>query len=419
VEAIASGVPLFRKPRQARAKRTELLLGVILGLMLLGLAVLARGWHIAPRSGQTMLSQIMAASVGRNWAYFTVTVALTVVLALAANTSFASMPVLASLLARDNYLPHVFALRDDRQVLAPGIGALGAMSAVLLIASRGSTLALIPLYAIGVFAGFTLSQAGLVVHWRRARAGRWRYRAAVNATGAAATGVATLVFLVTKFTEGAWVVVLAIPGFVVLFTRVEAYYRRAAKALGLGAVPGPPRAGQTIVVVPVAGVSRLAQRAISEALSISREVIAVTVVADSSGPGSRRARLAREQWARWNPGVPLQVLHTEYASVARPVVAFIDDLREHHDKQIIVLIPVAIPGRLRYRLLHNHLDMILSTALRGRDDVIVARVPVIASLPGQAHSPARAPRHLLTSPPSPRHGRTVSGRPQPASATLT
>ncbi len=379
VEAIANGVPLFRQPRQARAKRTELLLGAILGLMLLGLAVLARRWHIAPRSGQTVLSQIMATAVGRHWAYFTVTFVITIVLALAANTSFGGLPVLASLLARDNYLPHVFALRDDRQVLAPGIWALGIMSALLLIASGGRTLALIPLYAIGVFTGFTLSQAGLVVHWRRSRSRHWRHRAALNGTGAVATGVATLVFLVTKFSEGAWVVVLAIPGFIVLFNRVEAYYRRMAEVLGLGTVPDPPQAGQTVVIVPVAGVSRLAQRAISEAVSISREVIAVTVVADSSGPGSRRSRRLREQWARWNPGVPLQILETEYASVARPLVAFIDALREREHKQVVVLIPVIIPDRLRYRLLHNHLDMILGTALRGRDDVIVARVPLLLS----------------------------------------
>lgn len=132
----------------------------------------------------------------------------------------------------------------------------------------------------------------------------------------------------------------------------------------------------TVVIVPDAGVSRLAQRAISEAVSISREVIAVTVVAGSSGPGSRRARLLREQWARRDPGVPLQVLHTGYASAARPVVAFIDDLRERERKQVTVLIPVIIPDLLRYRRLHNHLDLILSTELRGRDDVIVARVPL-------------------------------------------
>ena len=169
VEAIANGVPLFKEPRAARAKHTELLLGGILGVMLLGLAVLADRWHVGPRSGQTVLSQIIADAIGRGWAYYAMSLTITLVLALAANTSFGGLPVLASLLSRDNYLPHLFGLRDDRQVFASGIWALAILAGALLIAVDGNTLALIPLYAIGVFTGFTLSQAGLVVHWRRTR----------------------------------------------------------------------------------------------------------------------------------------------------------------------------------------------------------------------------------------------------------
>ena len=167
VEAIANGVPLFKRPRVRRAKRTELLLGVILGAMLLGLAVLASRWHIGPRSGQTVLSQIMAMAVGRHWAYYVMSLTITIVLALAANTSFGGLPVLASLLSQHHYLPHLFSLRDDRQVFASGVWTLAGLSAALLVAVAGNTLALIPLFAIGVFTGFTLSQTGLVVHWRR------------------------------------------------------------------------------------------------------------------------------------------------------------------------------------------------------------------------------------------------------------
>jgi amino acid transporter len=171
VEAIANGVPQFKEPRVRRAKRTEMLLGTILGVMLLGLAVLADRWHIGPPSGQTVLSQIMATAVGRNWAYYVTSLTITLVLALAANTSFGGLPVLASLLAKDHYLPHLFSLRDDRQVFAPGIWTLSILSGVLLIAVRGNVLTLIPLFAIGVFTGFTLSQSGLVVHWWRTRPG--------------------------------------------------------------------------------------------------------------------------------------------------------------------------------------------------------------------------------------------------------
>jgi amino acid transporter len=376
VEAIANGVPLFRQPRTVRAKRTELMLGGILGTMLLGLAVLARRWNIGPRSGQTALSQIMAIAVGRHWAYYLVSLTITLVLALAANTSFGGLPVLASLLARDNYLPHLFSLRGDRQVFANGIWALAILSGALLVAVGGNTLTLIPLFAIGVFTGFTLSQAGLVVHWWRARPPRWRHRAAINGLGAIVTAVATAVFLATKFTEGAWVVVLAVPAFIALFVRIHAYYDRSARAIELGHVPGKPQAKRTVVVIPVTGLSRLTQYAIGEALSISQEVVAVNVVLDDADQSAEQAGDLQEQWARWNPGVPLRVLSTEFSSVAGPIARFIDELRERYDGQIVVLIPVVLPDRLRYSFLHNHLDLVLTSALRTRADVVVARVPM-------------------------------------------
>ncbi len=374
VEAIANGVPLFKEPRAVRAKRTELLLGLILGTMLLGLAELARRWHIGPRSGQTVLSQIMATAVGRHWAYYLVSLTITLVLALAANTSFGGLPVLASLLARDNYLPHLFALRDDRQVFSNGIWALAVMSAALLIAVGGNTNTLIPLFAIGVFIGFTLSQSGLVVHWWRTRPPRWRRRAALNGLGAVVTATATIVFLISKFTEGAWVVVIAIPSFIFLFLRIHAYYDRAAVELGLGMVPAKPHGKRTVVIVPVTQRSRLAEHAISEALSLSHEVIAVTVMFDTGDQRAQDARRLQEEWAEWDPGVPLRVLETEFASVVDPIVTFIDDMEKAHDQQIVVLIPVVLPNRLRYRFLHNQIDRVLSAALQTRTDVVVARV---------------------------------------------
>jgi hypothetical protein len=376
VEAIANGVPLFREPRTTRAKRTEVLLGVILGAMLLGLAVLAKRWEIGPRSGQTVLSQIMAMSVGRGWAYYIISITITVVLALAANTSFGGLPVLASLVARDNYLPHLFTIRGDRQTFGNGILALTLMAGALLIAVRGNTNDLIPLFAIGVFIGFTLSQAGLVVHWWRERPARWRRRAMINGFGAVITAIATVVFLVSKFTEGAWVVVIAIPAFILLFLRIHAYYERAAKELRYDEDPGRPAPKRTIVVVPVNRISRLTEHALSEAESLGQEVIAVTVILEGDDQ-SDRAEHFFDHWNRWNCGIPLKVLHTEYASVTQPIVAFIDELREEHpDEQLVVLIPVVRPDKFRYRILHNQLDLVLSAALRGRDDVVVARVTV-------------------------------------------
>ena len=158
--------------------------------------------------------------------------------------------------------------------------------------------------------------------------------------------------------------------------RIHAYYARAGRALGFGRVPGKPRARSTLVVVPVSRISRVTRHAISEALSISKNVVAVSVVLDDPDQGDPRARELEEGWARWNPGVPLTILRTEYASVAAPIVAFIDEIRRRHHDQIVVLIPVVVPAQLRYQLLHNHVDLVLTAALRGRSDVVVARVPM-------------------------------------------
>ncbi|HTT87444.1 MAG TPA: APC family permease, partial [Acidimicrobiales bacterium] len=373
VEAIANGVPLFKAPQTVRAKRTELLLGLILAVMLLGLAVLARRFHVQPRPSQTALSQIMAEAVGRHWAYYVVSIAITVVLALAANTSFGGLPVLTSLLARDNYLPHFFAVRDGRLVFGNGVWTLAVFSGLLLVAVNGNTQTLIPMFAIGVFIGFTLAQGGLVVHWRRTRERAWPRRAAINGLGAAVTAVATVVFLITKFLGGAWVLVVAIPLLLLLFTRIETYYDRVARALGLGRVPSPPEKKHTIVVVPVTSVSRLTQHALSEAKSLGDDVLAVTVVFDGVTAGVDTSSV-EDQWRRWRPGVKLRVLHTRYASVVGPVVRLVDQLRGEDDRQVVVLIPVLIPDRLRYRLLHNQIDLALAAELHRRPDVVVARV---------------------------------------------
>jgi amino acid transporter len=381
VEAIANGVPVFKEPRVKRAQRTEVLLGTILGVMLLGLAVLADRWHIGPRSGQTVLSQIMAMAVGRHWAFYIESLTITLVLALAANTSFGGLPILASLLARDHYLPHAFAQRGDRQVFFHGIWVLAGLSALLLIAVKGNTLTLIPLFAIGVFTGFTLSQSGLVVHWRRRRPPGWLRRAIVNGTGAVITAVATLVFLFTKFTEGAWVVVIAVPLFILLFQRVHVYYRRAGQILELGQTQPRPAGKRTQVIVPVTAVSRLTEHALDEALSLGQEVIAVYVLLGSDDEAEQEECELEREWAQWDPGVPLKVLRTDYSSVVEPLVAFIDGERQRHRDQIVVLIPVVVPDRLRYRILHNQIDLVLSQALKSRTDLVVAR----AKMPLDVH----------------------------------
>jgi amino acid transporter len=391
VEAIANGVPLFRQPRQKRAKQTELLLGVLLGVMLLGLAVLVDKFHVGPRSGQTVLSQLMANSVGRGWLYYVVSLAITVVLGLAANTSFGGLPVLASLLARDNYLPHAFALRGDRLVFTKGIWALSIVAGLLLVIVSGNTNSLIPLFAIGVFIGFTLAQTGMVMHWRSERPPHWKRKAALNGTGAVVTAVATVVFLVSKFTEGAWVVVVAIPVIILLFHRIHAYYERLGTVLGIGSVPPAPHTGRVRVIVPVSGVTRLTSYVISEALSITDDVIALAVT--FSDEVEREAELERA-WRAWDCGVRLITLRSQYHSVVRPILRFISALehREHEYDHLMVLIPVIKPTKWRHRALHNQLDLVLSSALHDNPEVTVARLPVtLAQLRRQEGTTGRRP----------------------------
>ncbi len=370
VEAIANGVPLFREPRAARAKRTEWMLGALLGAMLLGLAVLTARYHVGPRVGETVLSQVMAAAVGRGWLYYVVSLATTTTLALAANTSFGGLPVLASLLARDDYLPHVFAVRGDRLVFQYGIWALALMAAALLILAGGNTNALIPLFAIGVFIGFTLSQTGLVIHWWRLRPRLWWTRATLNGLGALATGAATIIFLLTKFAEGAWVVVLAIPLLIVLFQRVATYYRRLRRTLTVPGAPPPPAPVPTLVIVPVARLDRLAVEALSAALSLGEEVVAVNVrFAGEPDPG------LEAQWEGWNPGVRLVTLHSQYHSVIRPLLRFIRSVRDRSHGHVMVLIPEVSPRNWWQQILHNQFGLILAAGLRTRANVVVGMLP--------------------------------------------
>jgi amino acid transporter len=368
VEAIANDVPAFREPRARRAMRTEVMLGSILGTMLLGLAVLTVRFHIGPSSDQTVLSQITGASVGRGTVYYVVDLATTVILSLAANTSFGGLPVLASLLARDSLVPHVFGLRGHLPVYRYGVVALAALAALLLIAVNADTNSLIPLYAIGVFTGFTLSQTGLVRHWRRERPRRWGAKAALNGTGAAMTAAAAVIFLVTKFTAGAWVVVIAIPCLLLLFSRISRYYAEVGKELGVGVIPGKPRAGPSLVVVSVVSVSRMTKFALDAALSLGDEVVAVSVQFDDD-----RAKALRAAWDQWGPGVPLEILLSPSRSIVTPMVKYLCSPQIQARPQVLVLIPEVEPRKWRHRLLQNQRGVILANALRRHTHVNVGR----------------------------------------------
>jgi amino acid transporter len=369
VEAIANGVPQFRPNRVRRAQRTEVSLGVLLAVMLVGLALLIRAHHVVPRGGVTILAQLTAGAFGTGWAFYVSSLAVTLVLALAANTSFGGLPVLMSLLARDHRLPHLFYLRAERPVYRYGIGALALSAALLLWAVDAQTNRLIPLFTIGVFVGFTISQAGLVRHWRRARPAHWRLRVALNGTGAAMTAVAVAVFLVSKFLEGAWVVVLTIPLLMVVFARIESYYAEVAEELRLGRRPPHPHRRDSLVIVPTSTVNVLTERVLSAAMSLSEHVVAVAVAGDES----ERDEITRA-WRDWQCDVPLEVIVDPRRSLVRSVLMYVESLSAGR-RTVAVLIPEIEPRKHRHEILHNQRGALLAAVLRARTDVIVATMP--------------------------------------------
>jgi amino acid transporter len=370
VEAIANGVPAFRAPRVRAAQRTEISLGLLLGVMLVGLALLIHAHHVVPRGGVTILAQVTAGAFGTGWPFYVSNLAVTLVLALAANTSFGGLPVLMSLLAKDNRVPHLFYLRAERPVYRYAIVALALAATALLIAVNATTSRLIPLFTIGVFVGFTISQVGLVRHWRNTRPRRWQARAAVNAVGAVMTAIAVVVFLSTKFLEGAWVVTLVIPLLMFLFWHTETYYTKVATELQLGRTPGPPRRHNSIVVVPTSTVTLLTELALSTALSLGDTVVAVAVAGDEE-----ESEHIRADWERWNCAVPLEVLIDPHRSLVRTVLRYVESIQAG-DATITVLIPEIVPSKRRHEILHNQRGRLLETVLKSRTTgVVVATLP--------------------------------------------
>ena len=374
VEAIANAVPSFRVPRVKRAQRAEAALGAVLGLMLIGLSVLIGRFHLQPVEGVTVLAQLADASLGHNWAFYVIQFATMILLALSANTSFGGLPVLLKLLARDNYAPHVFALKADRQVHRHGVLALAAVSAALLVFSGGDTNTLVPMFAIGVFVGFTIAQVGMVRHWRLERGPRWHGKALLNGFGALLTGVATVVVTASKFEEGAWLIVVALPLLVVAFETVHRTYGRIGERLGLGRIPEAPHRDRSLVIVPVSSLSRLTSEALTAAASLGDEVRAVTVCYPDPEDRSQLHALERS-WTEWDPGVPLVRLASERRTLGRPIAAYVLEVAAAEPgTRVTVLIPETEPERLWQRLLQNQRGGVVAHAVRRETDAVICRL---------------------------------------------
>ncbi len=375
IEAISNGVPAFRPPQSKNAGIALLVMALLMGTLFLGSIGLTQYFGVVAGPEETILSALARRVLGQNAAYLLVQVGTLLVLAVAANTSFADFPRVASILARDGYLPRQLSQLGDRLVFSNGIVLLAGLTGLLIVAFGGDTHALIPLFAVGVFLAFTLSQAGMVVHWLRQRGMGWFLKALFNGLGALTTAGTFFIVGASKFLEGAWIVALLIPLLVLGFLSISRHYRQVARSLTLRGLPPSlrPLPGPRIVL-PVAGVHRGVIEALRFARGISRDITAVYVEVE---PGS--AEKVRREWEEWGMGVPLVVVPSPYRSVVGPLLDYLEQTdREHNDGQLAtLLLPEFIPGRWWHFLFHNQTAMLIRLALlyrrhrRGRGRAII------------------------------------------------
>lgn len=372
-EAISDGVPAFKPPEAANARTTILWMGIILGSMFTGLSFLASRIGIMPAANETVLSQVgrIVFGTGPLWAMLQLVTAL--ILVLAANTAFADFPRLGSFLARDHFLPRAFRFRGDRLAFTTGIVVLALLASLLLIVFQGSLDHLIPLYAVGVFTSFTLSQTGMVMRWRRERGPNWRRSALVNGIGAVTTGLVTLVIALTKFTHGAWLVILLIPLLIGMFSAIRAHYRRLETA---SEAETPLAVSEVIVraVVPLSDLGVPAQQALAYAGAIARDshhVVAVHVV-DTRADGER----FRAEWEHGRLKADLVLIESPYRSLTGPLFAYVDALRETYPQDTItVVLPEYVASHWWEHLLHNHTALRIKAALLFHPGIVVTSVP--------------------------------------------
>ena len=374
-EAISNGIPAFRPPESRNAAITLGWMAVVLGTFFVGLTVLADRLGIVPVPEETVVSQIARRLHGSGLFYYAIQAATALILVLAANTSFADFPRLSSLLARDRFIPRQFATLGERLVFSNGIMVLGAMAALLLVLFGGETHALIPLYAVGVFISFTLSQSGMVRRWWYRREPGWRHRLVINGVGAVTTGIVTLVIAATKFTHGAWIVVIVVPTLVAAFLAMRRHYDEVAEQLSLEGLARPPELRHTVLVI-VGDLHRGVVRAVQYAKTLAAPNVAVRAVFVETDP-ARTAKL-EEKWARWGLGVPLVILNSPYPSLLRPLVEYLDALQAQGDDHMVtVVIPEFLPGKWWQHVLHNQTALLIKGTLLFRKNTVVVDVPYL------------------------------------------
>jgi len=373
-EAISNAVQAFRPPEPKNAAATLAMMAAILGVMFLGIGYLAWATHLIPidpmaKGYQTVVSQLGRATFGETWFYFLMQVATMLILVLAANTSFAGFPRLASIMAHDRFLPRQLYNVGDRLVFSNGIVILALMASVLVIVFRGDTHSLIPLYAVGVFLSFTLSQAGMVRRFRRLKPPGWRRGTAISGIGSIATGIVTVVIASTKFTAGAWIVILLLPSFVYLFSRIHSHYILLGNQLRLTPADKPVPTNNTVLVL-VPSIHKGVLPALEYARTLSKDVRGIHIEVDPES-----TPILEERWDAWGMGIPLIILESPYRSLLKPLLDYLEEAKHERENYVItVIVPEFVPVKWWHKILHNQSGFAIKFALLFRKDIIVTNV---------------------------------------------
>lgn len=374
VEAISDGVPAFKKPEWRNARTTLTWAAVVFGILFLGIAYLVTVIGIVPdpTEEQTVLSLLVRHLTGDGIVLIVAQVATVLILVLAANTSFADFPRLSSFLARDSFLPRQFAFRGERLAFTTGIVALSGMAIALIIGFQASVSALIPLYTLGVFIAFTLSQGGMLVRWWRRREAGWRYGLFINGLGAVTTAVVMVVVGTSNFFQGAWLVVVLVPLLMLLLVAIRNHYLQLERSLHLERIPEAKEvAARPIVIVPIARLDKPSLQAIAFANSISPEAVAVHITNEPEA-----AAAIRERWPSWASSTELVVVESPYRALIGPLLAYMDALQKQApDRPIVVVLSEVVPRHWWETLLHNQTALRLKLRLFSRRNTIVADVP--------------------------------------------
>ena len=380
IEAIAEGTPSFKPPESRNAVITLAWMAGILSAFFIGSTFLATQFDVVPSESRTAVSQIAATVFGEGIFFYLVQVATVLILVLAANTAFAGLPTLASVMARDGVMPKQFAFRGDRLAFTNGILGLGIASCAVLFFFDADTHKIIPLYALGVFTAFTLSQAGMVVHWKRTREAGWRRALALNAFGAAVTGVVAVIVGATKFSDGAWLSITLMALLAIGLWMIRSHYTDASAQLGrgltgaetvadyfYGASAGRPQ----MVIVPIDEINRAVLRTVAYARTLSPNATAVHATDEREEAGELRS-----QWEQSVPDVPLVIVESPYRSLVEPIVAYIEAMdRTQPNQMVTVVLPEFVPKHFWQRFLHNQLSLRLKKALVARRNTVIVDVP--------------------------------------------